>query len=253
METGKPEVSIIMANYNCAKWVKETIASVQRQTFQNWELIITDDASQDASVSIIREEQVKDPRIKLYILEQNQGAAKARNFSLEHAQGRFIAYLDSDDLWVASKLEKQLHFMKENGIAMCYTDYDLINECGEYRKTIRVPKTITYDAFLKGPISCSHTVAFDLERVEKEKLIMPDLRRGQDSATWLQVLKCGVTGYALSESLAKYRRHEGSLSSNKLTAIKRTWHLYRKVEKLPLLYACRCFVSYAVNAVKKYS
>lgn len=253
MITGNPEVSIIMANYNCADWVEETISSVQNQTFHNWELLITDDASTDASVSIIRQKQAGDPRIHLFVSEHNLGAAHARNSSLAHARGRFIAYLDSDDLWYDTKLEKQLQFMKENSIAMCYTDYDLINDRGDYRKTIQVPENVTYDAYLKKPITCTHTIMFDLERVDKSKLIMPDIRRGQDAATWLQVMKSGIKGQALSETLAKYRRHEGSLSSNKLNAIKRTWHLYREVEKLPLLYSCRCFVSYAINAVKKYS
>ena len=253
MVTANPDVSIIMANYNCAAWVRETISSVQNQTFQNWELLITDDASTDDSVSIIREMKAGDSRINLTVLEHNQGAACARNSSLSRARGRYIAYLDSDDLWEATKLEKQLRFMEDNCIAMCYTDYDLINDRGEYRKTIHVPGTVTYDSYLKGPITCTHTVVFDLEQVDKKLLIMPDIRRGQDAATWLQVLKSGITGRALPESLAKYRRHEGSLSSNKLSAVKRTWHLYRNVEKLPLLYACRCFVSYAFKAVKKYS
>lgn len=93
---------------------------------------------------------------------------------------------------------------------------------------------------------------FDISIVPKELLIMPDIRRGQDGATWLRVLKNGFSGYALSESLAKYRRHDGSLSNNKFKAIKRMWYLYRKIEHLPFLYACRCFISYAFNAVKKY-
>lgn len=253
LDEPKPEVSIIMANYNCAKWIKDTISSVQAQTFKNWELIITDDASSDDSCSIIRKEMDQDSRIKLFELEYNQGAAKARNNSLKYAVGRYIAFLDSDDLWVDTKLEKQLNYVKENNIGMCYTDYDLVNENAEFMKTIHVQKVVTYDGFLKRPISCTHTVMFDTEKISRQLLNMPDVRRGQDSATWLQVLKTGVKGYALSESLAKYRRHDGSLSSNKISAIKRTWHLYRKIEKLSVPYACICFVSYAINAIKKYS
>ena len=143
--------------------------------------------------------------------------------------------------------------MKTKNVVMCYTDYDLINENGEYRKTVKVPESVTYDSYLKRPITCTHSIMFDTESVDKNLLIMPDIRRGQDGATWLQVLKTGITGYALNESLAKYRRHDGSLSSNKFKAIKRMWYLYRNVEHLSLPYACACFVSYAFNAVKKYS
>lgn len=253
MNRQNPEVSIIMANYNCEKWIKETIASVQSQTFDNWELLITDDASTDNSVALICEEQEMDHRIKLTVFDKNQGAAKARNSSLSQARGRYIAYLDSDDLWVPTKLEKQLDFMKKNNVGMCYTDYDLVDENAVYRKTVNVQKTVTYDGYLKKPISCTHTIMFDTNIIDRRLLVMPDIRRGQDGATWLQVLKTGVVGYALSESLAKYRRHEGSLSNNKFKAIKRIWYLYRNVEHLSLPYACICFICYAYNAVKKYA
>lgn len=246
-------VSIIMPSYNSARWIKEAIACVQAQTHMNWELIITDDASTDNTVEIIREEQKKDSRIKLFVSEKNQGAGKSRNNSLKHANGRYIAYLDSDDLWVDCKLEHQLAFMEKNHVSMCYTDYDLINEFGEYKKTVHVQKSVTYDGYLKRPVTCTHSIVFDMNYIDKRLLFMPNIRRGQDGATWLQVLKTGVTGYALNESLAKYRRHEGSLSSNKFKAIKRIWYLYRNIENLSLPYACVCFVCYAFNAVKKYS
>ena len=248
-----PMVSIIMACYNSEKWIKETIRCVKEQTFSDWELIITDDCSSDLSVTIIKEEQKKDARIKLYVFEHNQGAGKARNNSLLKSTGRYIAYLDSDDLWRETKLEHQIVYMQANDLAMCYTDYDIINENGEYRKTISVPTSVTYQDYLKRPITCTHSIMFDTEKIDKKLLLMPDIRRGQDGATWLQVLKSGVRGYALNEPLAKYRRHEGSLSSNKIKAIKRMWYLYRKVENLPVWYSFICFVSYAINAVKKYS
>lgn len=246
-------VSIIMPSYNSSHWIKETIESVQAQTYTNWELLITDDASTDDTVSVIKEKQKKDSRIKLFVSEKNQGAGQSRNNSLKYAKGRYIAYLDSDDLWDECKLEHQLAFMDEKHVAMCYTDYDLIDENGAYRKTIHVQKSVTYDGYLRRPVTCTHSVVFDTRLVDKSLLIMPDVRRGQDGATWLQVLKTGVIGYALGESLAKYRRHEGSLSNNKIKAVKRVWYLYRQIEHLSLPYACLCFVSYAINAVKKYS
>lgn len=247
-----PAVSIIMACYNSEKWIKETIQCVKDQTFCDWELLITDDCSSDSSVAIIKEEEKKDSRIKLYVFEDNQGAGKARNNSMLKAKGRYIAYLDSDDLWRETKLEHQIAYMQDKGLAMCYTDYDIVNENGKYRKTIKVPKSITYQEYLRHPITCTHSIMFDTEKIDKRLLLMPDIRRGQDGATWLQVLKTGVKGYALSEPLAKYRRHEGSLSSNKIKAVKRMWYLYRKVEHLSLGYSCLCFVSYTMNAIRKY-
>ncbi|MBQ6851726.1 MAG: glycosyltransferase [Oscillospiraceae bacterium] len=246
-------VSIIMASYNSEQWIDETIESVQAQTYTNWELLITDDASTDATVEKALAKAREDHRIQVFRSEVNQGAAKTRNNSLSHAKGRYIAFLDSDDLWTAEKLEHQLAYMKQNGCAMCYTDYDIISGDGEYRKTVRVPSSVTYSGYLKGPITCTHSIVLDGDVIDRKLMVMPDIRRGQDGATWLQILKTGVTGYALHESLAKYRRHNGSLSSNKLTALKRTWFLYRKVEKLSLPYACICFVSYVINALKKYS
>ena len=249
----KPTVSIIMACYNSEKWIRETIQCVRAQTFEDWELLITDDCSSDNSINIIREEAEQDDRIRLFLFDKNKGAAKARNNSLRHSHGRFIAYFDSDDLWVETKLEHQLTYMKKKKIAMCYTDYDIVDENGEYRKTVHVPKSITYDGYLKKPITCSHSIMFDTNVVDKKKLLMPNIRRGQDGATWLQVMKTGIAGYALNESLAKYRRHDGSLSNNKIKAIKRMWYLYRKVEHLSFPYASICFISYAINAINKYS
>lgn len=246
-------VSIVMASYNSARWIKETIACIQAQTYSDWELIITDDASTDNSAEIIQAEAQKDSRIHFYRFSENSGAGKARNNSLSYATGRFISYLDADDLWTEDKLEKQLKIMRERNIAMCFADYDIISENGELRKTICVPDSVTYEQFLRKPLTCTHTVMFDTEKVDKKLLIMPDVRRGQDAATWLQVLRSGVTAYALHEPVAKYRRHEGSLSSNKITALKRTWYLYREIEHLSLPHACVCFVSYVFNAIKKYA
>lgn len=246
-------VSIIMAAYNSEKWINETIECVQAQTYSNWELLITDDCSTDNTVELARNKAIIDSRIKVFVNAQNCGAGITRNNSLSHATGRFIAFLDSDDLWTNDKLELQLEYMIKNAWSVCYTSYDLINEFGEFRKTIIVPAKVTYDSYLKRPITCTHSICFDTNIVDKTLLEMPNIRRGQDGATWLKVLKTGIVGHGIVESLAKYRRHEGSLSNNKLKAIKRIWFLYRKVEKLPLHYACICFVSYAINAIKKYS
>lgn len=245
-------VSIIMPSYNSASWILEAIASVKNQTYRFWELLISDDGSDDNTAELVEEEIKKDARIHIIRSKNNQGAAAARNRALKAAAGRYIAYLDSDDLWMAEKLDLQLKFMSGNNYGMCYTSYLLVNENGEHRKTIHVPEKATYDSYLKRPITCTHSILFDSTLVDRELLIMPDIKRGQDGAAWLQVLKTGITGHGLDIPLAKYRRHEGSLSNNKLKAIRRMWYLYREVEKLPLWYACYCFASYSVNALKKY-
>lgn len=241
-----------MPSYNSERWISDTILSVQHQTYTNWELIISDDGSQDDTVKIAEQAARIDSRINVLKTDINQGAAIARNKALKEAKGRYIAFLDSDDLWTKDKLNLQLQYMRDNGYSMCYTSYDLINEKGEYRKTIHTPKWITYDSYLRKPVTCTHSIMLDSFKIDKKLMEMPNIRRGQDGATWLQILKTGVVGHGLDKSLAMYRRHEGSLSNNKIKAIKRMWYLYRKVEKLPLFYACGCFISYAINATKKY-
>ena len=245
-------VSIIMASYNSSIYIKEAISSVKKQTYKNWELIISDDGSIDNTVLIIKQEAQNDKRIRILTSSKNFGAAVARNKALELTKGRYIAFLDSDDLWSAEKLEKQIKFMQKRNAWMCFTNYDLINESGEYKKTINVPKIVTYNDFLKKPITCTHSIVFDTNFIDKKILFMPEVRRGQDAATWLKVLKTGVIGHGLNISLCSYRRHSGSLSSNKVKALRRTWYLYRNIEKLSFPYSCVCFTSYIINAIKKY-
>lgn len=252
MERNNDLVSILMPAYNSSRWIEETVRCVQAQTYANWELIIADDASFDDTVQKVEKFIPADSRIRLLKTDVNRGAGNARNRALRKAKGRYVAYLDSDDLWVPVKLEHQLKYMRDHNHVMCYTDYDIVDENGVYRKTVHVPETVNYEQYLRRPITCSHSIMFDTYAIDKKLLLMPDIRRGQDGATWLQVLKTGVTGHALSEPLAKYRRHKGSLSNNKLNAVKRMWYLYRKVEKLSFFYSSECFVSYAFNAVKKY-
>lgn len=240
-----------MAAYNREKYISESIDSICSQTYGDWELIISDDGSIDKTCNIVNEYIKKDNRIKLLRSPQNKGAAAARNAALNIAQGRYIAYLDSDDLWVNDKLEKQLKFMNEHKCGMCYTSYEIINSDGEYRKTIYVPPQINYTDFLKAPLTCSHSVMFDTNLVDKKLLIMPNVVP-EDAATWLNILKNGVVALGMNDVLAKYRRHENSVSHNKLNAILNTWNLYRKVENLSFPYSIKCFISYIFNALKKY-
>jgi hypothetical protein len=248
----KDLVSIITPVYNNSKFIKQTIESVQGQTHQNWELLLVDDCSTDNSADIIMEFAGKDKRVKYYKLEKNSGAAAARNLALIKAKGNFIAYLDADDLWRPTKLYEQLKFMKAHDVAFSCTDYEKINECGEsLKKIIKIPNIVDYDLFLRNTIIQTVGVVVDVKKVEKELLEMPNIRRRQDAATWCKLLKNGYNCYRVPNNLSCYRVVKKSLSSNKIKAIKGTWFLYRKIEKLPLLKAFRCFLGYAYNGVRK--
>ncbi|MGM0837625.1 MAG: teichuronic acid biosynthesis protein TuaG [Bacillota bacterium] len=249
-QTDEPLVSVITPVYNAAKFIGKSIESVMDQTYQNWEMILVDDMSTDQSIQIINEYMLKDQRIKLIQLTENSGAAVARNTALDAADGRYIAFLDSDDLWKPSKLEKQLAFMKENQYAFTFTAYELMDQDGTILdKTISMPDSIDYKGLLKNTIIGCLTVILDREQVGNVQ--MPNIRTRQDFALWLSILKKGHRAYAFHEPLSIYRIVEGSISSNKLQAAKRNWYVYRRIEKLNLIYASWCFVNYAYTAIKK--
>lgn len=245
-------VSIITPVYNCEKYISQTIDSVISQTYENWEMILADDNSPDNSAKIIAEYAAHDSRIKYIKLTQNGGAALARNAALEKANGRYIAYLDADDLWFPTKLERQIDFMTKNNIAFTCCDYEKIENDGTpLNKVIHMPKTISYEQLLRNTIIQTVGVVVDTEKVDKTLITMPNVRRGQDSATWLKMLHNGVEFVGQNEVLAKYRRVPQSLSSNKFNAMKRTWYLYRNVEKLSLMKSLWCMVGWAWHASLK--
>lgn len=246
------KISIITPVYKCENLIGETIKSVIAQTYQNWEMILVDDCSPDNSVAIIKKYAEKDNRIKYIKLEENSGAAIARNKALKESTGRFIAYLDADDLWKKEKLEKQVKFMLDNNYAFTCTDYEKIDENGKsLNKVIRIPQKVDYNLFLRNTIIQTVGVMVDIKLTGKELLKMPNIRRRQDAATWCQLLKNGFDCYEMPESLSYYRVVSNSLSSNKFKAIKMNWYWYRKIEKLPLWKTFYCFAGYAFNAVKK--
>lgn len=245
-------VSIITPVYKCEKLIEETIKSVLNQTYKNWEWLLVDDCTPDNSAEIIKKYQEKDNRIKYFKLNENSGAAIARNKALSESRGRFVAYLDADDLWRNNKLEKQVSFMKENGYAFSCTDYEKIDENGNsLNKIVTIPKEVTYELFLRNTIIQTVGVMVDTKLTGKEVIKMPNIRRRQDAATWCKLLKNGFNCYECPENLSYYRVVSNSLSSNKFKAVKMNWYWYRKIEKLPFWKACYCFVGYAWNACKK--
>ena len=244
-------VSIVVPCYNCEKYIGETIDSVLNQTFSHFELLLIDDCSTDKTAAKIKKYVKKDTRVKYYRLKENSGAARSRNHGLSLAKGRFIAFLDADDVWLEDKLERQLSFMITNHYAFSCTTYEKIDGKGNHLKNIVMPKVITYDLYLKNTIIQTSTVIVDLSITGKELVTMPSLKRRQDAATWCQLLKNGYTCYSITDTLSYYRVLNDSLSSNKLKAAWGTWHLYRDVEKLPLGKSIWCFIHYAYHAVGK--
>lgn len=236
----QPRVSVIIPCYNSAAHIVETVASVSAQTVDDLEILVVDDCSTDGSADVVEAIALGESRLRFFRQNTNQGVARARNRALKEARGRYIAYLDSDDLWVPEKLERQIKYMTKQRIGACFTSYETIEEDGTHRNYVHVPSSITYRQYLKNTVTCSHSLLFDTSIVDKALLVMPDIRRGQDFATWCQVMKAGHTLYGLDEPLAKYRKCVGSLSSNPLKSLKRTWNIYRNVEGLSLLYAAYC-------------
>lgn len=245
-------VSIITPAFNSGRFIAETIQSVIDQTYLFWEMIIVDDGSSDETCAIVNRFARTDKRIKLVQLRKNGGAARARNTALQSCSGRFVAYLDADDVWYPEKLSKQVEFMLEKGCGFSCVSYEVIdNEGRPHNKYIRMKPELDYKGFLVNNLIQTVGVMVDLDRVPRRLLEMPDIRRRQDAATWLQVLKSGSSCFGLVEILAKYRRANDSLSSDTLQSVKGVWFLYRKLEKLPLHFACYCFVRYAALAVWK--
>lgn len=247
---GDNMISIIVPVYNAEKFVRNTIENVLSQTYSDWELILVDDKSTDKSVEIINEilQSLNDKRIKLITLNENVGAAKARNIGLDKATGRYIAFLDADDIWDKNKLSKQIKFMIKHNAGFSFTAYEYGDENAvPTGKTCRVPKTLNFREALGRTIIFTTTVMIDTEIVDKKLIYMPKIG-SEDTATWWNILKTGITAYGLNELLAIYRRPGNSLSSDKKLAVKRIWNLYRKIAGLSLLSSIFYMFIWAWNA-----
>lgn len=222
-------VSIIMPSYNTAPYIKETIESVLAQSYRNWELLIVDDCSGDNTDEIIN--LFHDPRIQYFKNDQNSGAAVSRNRALREAKGRFIAFLDSDDLWMPQKLEKQIMFMEKNGYAFSYTDYEEI-DVNSNRTGIQItgPKRITKTGMFRYCWPGCLTVMYDVNHIGLIQI--EDIKKNNDYAMWLKVCK-KADCYLLDECLAQYRKGRiGSVSTHGIRTMI-GWHykLYREAEK----------------------
>jgi teichuronic acid biosynthesis glycosyltransferase TuaG len=243
-------VSIITPSYKSAKLIAQTIESVISQTYKNWEMLIVDDVSPDNSNEIIEEYCKKYNRIKLIKLEKNGGPAVARNKAIEEAKGRYIAFLDADDLWYANKLEKQIEFMNKKNLALTYSSYDLMDEEGNDLGSFNTKSKVTYSDLLKtNSIGCL-TAIYDTKIIGK--VLMPDIIKRQDYGLWLKILKKTDYAKGILEPLAKYRIMKNSVSSNKFVAAKYVWKIFRDVEKLNVFKSIYYFCYYIYNGIRKY-
>lgn len=245
-------ISIITPVFNAIRFIDNTIAMVLGQTYRDWEWIIVEDGSIDGTREKLRElrySNALDSRIKIILTDDNDaGAAGARNIGLDNATGRFIAFLDADDVWMPDKLKHQIEFMEEKGIGFSFTSY----EFGDDRaigtgRVVRAPKTLNYRRALSRTVIFTTTTMFDTTIVDKKLIYMPHVA-SEDTATWWQILRTGIVAYGLDEILAIYRRPAKSLSSNKFLAIKRIWYLYRQVEGLGRIQSGALFIGWAVRA-----
>ena len=241
-------VSIITPSFNSARFIEECIDSVLSQTYDNWELLIVDDCSSDNSYELIA--GYHDKRITLIELEENVGAAEARNIAIREAKGKYIAFLDSDDVWNLNKLSKQISFMQKKDIAFSFTTYQRMSEDGlKLYSIIHAPKIATYSSYLKNTIIGCLTVVIDREKTGDFE--MPNIRSSHDMALWLLIMRRGFTAYGLDENLARYRIVSISNTASKWRAAKDVWKIYREIEKLSFFYSSWCFLNYAFNAFVK--
>ncbi|MDG1733769.1 MAG: glycosyltransferase [Thalassotalea sp.] len=247
----KPSVSIIMATFNSSLYLLETVQSIINQSYEDWELLITDDCSTDDTYEHLLKLAKQHENIYVMKNSVNSGAAVARNNSIDKSKGRYIAFLDSDDLWYPEKLKHHLSFIEQNSAALSFTSYALINEHSEPLDKV-VDKEdlgwINYEDLLrkKATLGCS-TVVVDRKKIGDFK--MPSLRTGQDYATWLQLIKISGAALHYPKVLTSYRITPGSISRNKIKKAKRQWQIYRVQERLNVFKATICFCYYAFRAV----
>jgi len=236
-------VSIIIPTYNTEKFIRATLQSVQNQTYQNWEMILVDDASTDRTVSVIEEFAKNDSRIKLFKLEKNSGNGFARNIALEKAVGKYIAYLDADDLWFSNKLEKQIGFLKANNLHFTFSFYDCIDEEGNsLNRRVEAPINLTYDELFFCNYVGNLTAIYDADYFGK--IILEATQKRQDWRLWLTILKQIQVTKPVPEPLAFYRIRKDSISSSKFKLIKHNFGVYREFHRFNFVFSVLLMVRF---------
>lgn len=247
----EPLVSVIMPAYNAQDYIEEAIRSVQAQTQQNWELLVLDDGSTDDTLAIAQRLARSDPRIRLLPNEENMGVAKTRNRGFSLSRGTYVALLDSDDVWLPEKLERQLEALQRTGADLSYCSYAIIDGAGEQAKAdYIVPETVDFEGMLRENVICCSTALLRRELAVQHPFD-PDFYH-EDYVLWLQLLQSGCSFAGCTEQLAKWRYIPGSRSFNKLRSALHRWKIYRSCLKLPFLKSVRIFADYMLAGLRKY-
>lgn len=241
-------VSVVIPVFNGERYLREALDSVLNQTYDDLDIVVVDDASTDSTPDILQE---YGDRIHSLRLERNQGAAVARNAALEAAKGRYVAFLDSDDLWLPDKIRLQLDLMLKTGAAFCYTGFERMDSYGKLLN-VREPfqSTVTYRQLLRNTLIATSTVLLDRKQLGDFR--MPLMRSGQDYATWLQLLRSSRTAFGLPDVLMRYRVVKNSLSSGKWKSIGQVWQVQTRLEHLPAVQAAFNTCCFCWNAFKKH-
>ncbi len=251
MDNATPIVSVVIPTYNAEKYIAETINSVLNQTFAQFELMVIDDCSQDATCSIVSQMASSDCRIKLLKNESNIGVAKTRNRGLDLCQSKYVAFLDADDIWYPEKLERQVELAEKENADIVYSSYDIVDSNGDKAKeSYIVPEAISYEGLLKENVIGCSTVLLN-SRVLKNYRFNPEFYH-EDYVLWLQILSDGGKAVGCSATLTAWRYIENSRSFDKRSSAKKRWIIYRKHCKLPFWKSVSLMFSYATAALKKY-
>jgi len=243
-----PLVSIVMPSYNSGKTISVAIQSILLQEYDNWELLITDDNSSDDTVAILKAFEAQDPRINVVCNDNNSGAGFSRNKSIRRSKGKYIAFLDSDDLWNPDKLKVQISFMEENNYSFTFSSYQMFSNEGE-GKVVHAPASVTYNQLLYGNVIGCLTAVYNAEILGRQE--MPLIRKRQDMGLWLALLTKCDKAYGLPDVLARYRTDSG-MTQNKLHVAKYQWEFYRTVVHLNLLKSSWYFFWYTLNGFLKH-
>lgn len=235
-------VSVIIPIFNSEKYISDTIISVQNQTYQNWEMLLVDDGSTDETPTIITS-FLTDKRIQFYSLEKNSGTGVARNFALAKANGKYISFLDADDLWKPEKLEKQINFMQTNELQFTFSFYDCIDEQGKsLNRRIEAPLNLSYRQLFFCNYVGNLTGIYDMEYFGK--ISISNVRKRQDWMHWLTILKKIKTAKPVPESLAFYRIRDNSLSTSKTALIQYNFAVYRQFHDFNLVVSILCMIGF---------
>jgi teichuronic acid biosynthesis glycosyltransferase TuaG len=239
-------VSVIMPAYNCQALIAESVRSVMAQSYRDWELLIIDDASRDGTLTVARELAHEDERIRVIPLTENGGVAEARNRGIAAARGQYVAFLDSDDLWLPEKLQVQVDFMRKSGAGFSFTQYRRMRSGGTLSRPLEIPRQVSYKQLLRGNTIGCLTVLID--RTKIPEISMPKIKH-EDYVTWLEILKRGNLAWGIQQDLARYRVASQSVSADKKRAAGWTWTIYRRIEGLSLMRSVWCFANYLLHSI----